>query len=341
MQPILILSRLLTLAKWNYWPKELEIVGFVWVVKKIRHIIKSSKSNVIIQTDHSAIIDILQQSSIKSTTSTMRLNLRLVRASQFLQQFKLDIRHKSSKEHIIPNALSRLASAITRHPDPQHSELDALFTYNITLVEMHLALVSRIMAGYQADPWWAWLHRQIQANDDLGADATTLLFVVGSTLSADSEPYLAPCLVGDEDLSPSFADVEETLEGLPAPDKSRLFYHINRITNVYRLCIPPSVAPDILAIAHGEGHLRFFRCYEIISRSWYIHSLPKLLQAFIRHCPQCLGLQTRRYAPYGSIQPIESPPISFFILTLDFVLVLALSKERYNAIISVTCKFSK
>ena len=91
VQPILFLSRLFTLAERNYWPTELEIAGFVWVVKKVRHIIESSKSNVIIQTDHSAIIDILQQLSIISTTSTMRLNLRLVRVSQFLQHFKLDV----------------------------------------------------------------------------------------------------------------------------------------------------------------------------------------------------------------------------------------------------------
>ena len=46
---------------------------------------------MIIQTDHLAIINILQQWSFTSTTSTMRLNLRFVRTFQFLQQFKLDI----------------------------------------------------------------------------------------------------------------------------------------------------------------------------------------------------------------------------------------------------------
>ena len=133
----------------------------------------------------------------------------------------------------------------------------------------------------------------------------------------------------------------ETLEVLPSPDKSRLLYHVNRVTNVHRLCIPPSVAPDILVIAYGKGHLGFSRCYKIISRSWYVRGLTKLLQAFIRHCPQCLALQIRRHAPYGLLQPIESPPVPFFTLTLDFVLALPLSKEKYNVIMSVTCKFSK
>lgn len=79
-------------------------------MKKVRHIIKLSKSSVIIQTNHFVILDILQQSSITSTTSTIRLNLRLVRVSQFFQQFKFKVRHKPGKIYIIPDALSRLAN---------------------------------------------------------------------------------------------------------------------------------------------------------------------------------------------------------------------------------------
>lgn len=136
---------------------ELEIAGFVWVVKNIKHIIESFKSNIIIQTDHLAIIDILQQSLITSTIFTIRLNLRLVQASQFLQQFKLDIWHKPGREHIIPNVLSRLANANTRYPNLLYSELDILFTYNTTLIKIYPALVSQILAGYKEDLWWVRL----------------------------------------------------------------------------------------------------------------------------------------------------------------------------------------
>lgn len=83
----------------------------------------------------------------------MRLNLRLVWALQFFQQFRLDIRHKLEKEHIVSNALSYLASTNSPSTDAQHSKLDALFLYNITLVEIYLTLVSRILAGYNTDPW--------------------------------------------------------------------------------------------------------------------------------------------------------------------------------------------
>ena len=155
IQPILYLSRLLTATEKNYWPTELETAGYVWMVKKVRHLIESLRAKVIIQTDHSAILDILQHSSITSTSSTMRLNLRLVRASQFLQQFKLDVRNKLSKEYIILDILSRLASSNIGTIEPSYSELDALFLYNTTFIKIHLTLVSRIIAGYNIDAWWS------------------------------------------------------------------------------------------------------------------------------------------------------------------------------------------
>lgn len=83
----------------------------------------------------------------------MRLNLRLVQASQFLQRFKLNVQQKPGNEHIILDALSRLTSANTGHADLKHSELDTLFTYSTILVEIPSALISCILAGYKVDLW--------------------------------------------------------------------------------------------------------------------------------------------------------------------------------------------
>lgn len=80
--------------------------------------------------------------------------------------------------------------------------------------------------------------------------------------------------------------LEEPLaKELPISDKTKIFYYIKRLTGIHRLYISPFVALDIIAIAHREGHLGFTRCYEIVTRSWFIHSLTKLLCSFIRHCP--------------------------------------------------------
>lgn len=61
--------------------------------------------------------------------------------------------HKPGKEHIVPNALSRLASANTNLSleDLNYLELDALFTYNTTLIDIHPDLVKEIVKGYKTD----------------------------------------------------------------------------------------------------------------------------------------------------------------------------------------------
>ncbi len=116
LEPIFSLSRFLTTAKKNYWPTELEIAELVCVIKKTRHLIESSQGQVILQTDHFSILDIIQQFSITSTASTMRINIRLIRAPQFLHGFRLSIWLKSRKEQVVLDALSRLASANSHLP---------------------------------------------------------------------------------------------------------------------------------------------------------------------------------------------------------------------------------
>ena len=180
-------------------------------------------------------------------------------------------------------------------------------------------------------------------NEDLGVDKALLPFVLVDADASGSDPYFQPRLEPPDDtvLGSNLISLSEEQLGIFEPSTNKLIFHLDCSTGVRCLCISLSVAPELLAITHGEGHLGFSHCHEIISRSWFIRGLTKLLRSFIRHCPQCLSLQTRRHAPYGSLQPIQLPSVPFFTLTLDFVLALSVSKEGYNALMSVTYKFSK
>lgn len=81
------------------------------------------------------------------------MNVQLVQASQFFCQFCLMVCHKLGKEHIILDALSRLASTNINYlsSNPNYEELDVLFTYNTTLIKVNLKLFQRIVKGYKAD----------------------------------------------------------------------------------------------------------------------------------------------------------------------------------------------
>lgn len=284
-----------------------------------------------------------------------------------------------------------MASTNTTLPsrNPNYSELDALFTYSTTLIDIHPDLVQKIVTGYKKDAWWAKIFYQVQENKKLGLDQALLPFVRGDVCPVDSDPYYLPRpeqppLVSKTPVLPmaytsttiqaqvqpqqpdasgniswpsaqSFPSESSPLTSPAQPlriqkhsptnprryTKADLLFFINRTTGVQRIAIPPTVVKDIMAIAHGKGHPGFARCYKIIFCLWYIRGLTKLLHTFIRHCPQCLALQTRRHPPYGSLQPIHSPPIPFFTFTLDFVLAFPRTKKGYNALMSVTCKFSK
>ncbi len=318
VRPILFLSRLLTTAERSYWPTELEVAGLVWVLKKVRHMAESTTTHVL--TDHSATVEIATQKSL-NTSAAWKMNLRLVRASEFFQRFdKLDVKHKPGKDNVIPDALSRLASSNPSTYAESRSELDALhcasfdtevpiYQYVATLVEMNEDFKEKILDGYTQDPSWRRIVQQILDNEKLGDNAARLRF---------------------ERDDPS----ERT-------SKRFLIYHTDKVTGHRRLCIPPSVVADVFEIGHGDGHPGFARCYERISSSWYIQSLSKLLREYLQHCPNCQVFQTRRHLPYGSMEIINSPPVPFHTLAMDFILGLPLTKNSEDCMMSVTCKFSK
>ncbi len=111
---------------------------------------------MIIQTDHVVIVDICKQTSIISTNFVMKMNLRLIRASQFLNQFSnLKIRHKSRKYHLIFDALFRLQSLNKKDLSKDHAKLNELFVdynavhvYNTILMKLNSEFRKRIVNDY-------------------------------------------------------------------------------------------------------------------------------------------------------------------------------------------------
>lgn len=89
--------------------------------------IESVEKRTIIYTDHAATLGIIKQSSL-NTVSTEKLNLCLIRASEYLQCFRLDVKHKPGRNHYIADVLSRLANGDGKRRQEQNEEgiLDTL-----------------------------------------------------------------------------------------------------------------------------------------------------------------------------------------------------------------------
>ena len=109
IQSVLFLSRLLINFETRYWLIELKMIELMWVVKRIRHMIKSAKRITVIFTNHVANAFIVKQTTLNSDNID-KLNLRFVRVSAYFSQFDIDVKYKADKINIVSNALSRFLS---------------------------------------------------------------------------------------------------------------------------------------------------------------------------------------------------------------------------------------
>ncbi len=92
---------------------------------KVRHIV-DTVLKTIIYTDYSAALGIAKQTTL-TTSSTDKINLRLVRASNYIQRFKnIEFRYKMGAKHIIPDALSRLPYNGPHEIEKAEGQLDTL-----------------------------------------------------------------------------------------------------------------------------------------------------------------------------------------------------------------------
>ncbi len=245
------------------------------------------------------------------------MNLRLVRASEYIQRFNVIIKHKSDRQHIVFDALSRLISENDDLNTSNAEELDALHEfikkdskkhdvlYITTLVEMNFTFKKKIITEYFTNSKWK-----------------KILHILS--------------------FKKSFVILSFFL------DKDDLIYRTNQIVldHAYesrRLCISINTISDILKLAHfNNHHSEFVKCFDIIFSSWYIHDLFKHLRKYLIHCSQCQVFQTRRHRSYDSLQLILISEVSFHTITIDFILTLSKStSEKLNIIMSITCKFSK
>ena len=104
----MFLNKRFSFVETKYWFTEFKIIDVIWIIKKIRHFIKSCrKSSMSIFTNYAIIAEIMSQIFL-ITANTNKFNLRLIRISQFLFTFFIKIKIKSDKFYVVSNALSRL-----------------------------------------------------------------------------------------------------------------------------------------------------------------------------------------------------------------------------------------
>lgn len=360
IEPIMFLSRMLNAAEAKYWPTELEMAGLVWVTKRVRHMVDAAKHTTVIFTDHAANTSIARQTTL-TTSNTDKLNLRLVRASTYLSQFNLDIKYRPGKDHIIPDALSRLSSgcglarqtsdALDIDIDSYHSSMtdpsdpiNDSYAYQGSLIAMSDEFKQRVIAGYAEETAWQDIIEMLKELAERVQDEEAPTPADQRGTAEDAHPAIeADPNQSDEAPPATPAEPEATAAEYPttgidfelAPDG--LLYHIGGPHR--RLCLPKSVEKDIFHLAHDDNqHSGIHRSYARIAESLYVPRLSRKLRKYIEHCPTCQLVQTKRHRPYGELMPIGIPPKPFHTIAIDFFGSLP---GDLSSVMSVTCKFSR
>ena len=146
IKSILFLNRLIIFVKFKYWFTKLKIVDIVWILKKIRHIVKASLKKTIIYTNYEVAFDIALQTTL-FTIFINKLNLKFIRVSDYIQRFNLNIRYKLDKQYIVSNVLFKLFSDNIEFKNVDN--LNVLFI--ALLVEINKAFRKRLLNDYKFD----------------------------------------------------------------------------------------------------------------------------------------------------------------------------------------------
>ena len=259
----------------------------------------------VIYIDHETAFDIAKQITL-IINSIDKLNLRLVKAFDYLQRFDLNIKHKFDKQHIVSNAFFKLVSVNTNRllwksftTKTEENVFDALFI--VSLIEMNVVFRKKILIDYKTNLNWQKISAIFDAKEV------------------------------ESDFALSFYR------------KNDFIFRKDEfiIYGTSRLCIFHFVIKDILKLIHNERHIDFARCYDKISVSYYIRELFKYFRNYLKHCSKCLIYQTKRHRFYDSLQSILTSSIFFHIIIMNFILALFKSRDDLDCAMSVTCKFIK
>ena len=96
------------------------------------------------------------------------------------------MRHKPEKRNVISDALSRLANINDQSESPGHVELDMLYVYTATLIEMNNDFKRRIVKGYRSDSSWIKVFLTLNKETLYDENVAKLFFVLREIVIFDS-----------------------------------------------------------------------------------------------------------------------------------------------------------
>ncbi len=123
----------------------------------------------------------------------------------------------------------------------------------------------------------------------------------------------------------------------------RLIYYSAIDSLPIQLYILQSIIYLILEQAYNKSnYIGYSRIFNILIQQFYICRMSKILYSYLYYYFKCLLFQIYRYILYRQLILIISLPCSFYIITINFILVLLkLHLSLFDSIILITYKLFK
>ena len=226
------------------------------------------------------------------SSSTDKLNLHLVRASQYCFQFHINVWHCSDQLNIVSDTLSCLLNKIMNAKNwSLRNTLEnidkKIYIYHITVIEMLSDFQNKIKKVYLKDKKWKKIIQQLYYFEESLADTFLYFYFM------------------NEDL----------------------VYYLNSVNTWWWLCIFKTLKKKVFKIMHDNHyHTDFHQVYNMIVVSLFIQNLSWWLSQYIIHCLQCQHYQIVQHWSYEILQLIIELLISFHTITADFIIELLKTK---------------
>ena len=261
VQSIMFLSKMLIAVETKYWSTKLEVAILIWVIKKIKHMIKTITKTTVIFIDHSANTSIIRQ-YILNFENTDKLNLKLIKAFVYLFQFDFDVRYKFDKTNIVFDDFFKLLTINSTKLSAKSCMWEKSF--QISLIIMTNDFKKKFVSKYAADAFWIKIIKTIK-NFRKRFETETKISEI--TRSKNRSRY-----ENNRHTNMNFVL------------RDNLIYHRKR----QRLCISSFLNKEIFDLTHNKNqHFEINRCYARISESLYVSHLFKKLRQYISHCFDC------------------------------------------------------
>ena len=155
---IMFFNRMFTSTKKRYWSTKLKMIDLMWIIRRVKHIIEIFKHVTMIFIDHVVNFSIARQITL-IFNNIDKLNLWFVRIFIYFFQFRIDVRYRFDKRHVIFDVLFKLSIEIFFLNDDENLKLknyhnnltnsfDHFYVYNDAFINMSTNFRQQLIDDY-------------------------------------------------------------------------------------------------------------------------------------------------------------------------------------------------